>query len=156
MRNISRQVLALNKAVEETKAHVNVVDEKAREADEKAEDAIEAVENVDKEETISMTEPPPNTSFPDVDEVELAVMLSLWSKPLTRRTLGNIAKEAKLQKAKAAEVLKVLENKGLVEQLSHSRTNQPVYRRTPVGKALSILRLGQEPSGLSPAPTIPP
>jgi hypothetical protein len=51
--------------------------------------------------------------------------------------------------------LKLLEAKGLIEQLPHSRIDITVYRRTKLGKEFSIRRFGQEPARPTPETAIP-
>jgi hypothetical protein len=75
-----------------------------------------------------------------ISNAELSILKALWIKPLSRRTVYNIANDSQTSIAETRQVLSDLIHKGLVEALPHSRTGRLIYRRTGQGVALTDAR----------------
>jgi hypothetical protein len=149
----SKQAKATSEVAEETSKQAReiseVAEETAKQARETSEVAVDlAVDPTDASTSASDTaveEPntPPEMPAQDLSEHEKAVLYALWVKPRSRRLPQNIATDASLSFSDTKQALDLLEAKGLVEDLKHTRTGVTVYRRTVRGGVISERYFGR-------------
>jgi hypothetical protein len=82
---------------------------------------------------------------PELSFGERAVLRALWAQRKRRRLPSSLARETGLSRQAVGQILRHLTNLGLVEQLPHSRTGQPVYRLSSSGGVRTYVMFGKFP-----------